>query len=87
MPIRSLRATEGTALTADIGLETRLDASQVVPDTGRYRPTLGNGQATDLVELDPAISHCHLVENAFRRLQDCLRVAIRYIRTSLRTRR
>jgi len=54
VPIRLVRSAEGAALTADLGVSTRLGRLWMEIDTGNYGPSLIDKRAAALVGLDPA---------------------------------
>lgn len=54
VPIRLVRSAEGAALTADLGVSTRLGQVWMEIDTGNYGPSLIDKRAAALVGLDPA---------------------------------
>ena len=54
VPIRLVRSAEGAALTADLGVSTRLGEVWMEIDTGNYGPSLIDKRAAGLVGLDPA---------------------------------
>ena len=54
VPIRLVRSAEGAALTADLGVSTRLGTLWMEIDTGNYGPSLIDKRAAALVGLDPA---------------------------------
>jgi hypothetical protein len=53
VPIRLVRSAEGAALTADLGVATRLGTLWMEIDTGNYGPSLIDKRAAALVGLDP----------------------------------
>jgi hypothetical protein len=54
VPIRLVRSAEGAALTADLGVPTRLGILWMEIDTGNYGPSLVDKRAAALVGLDPS---------------------------------
>ncbi|WP_198150538.1 retropepsin-like aspartic protease [Gluconobacter cerinus] len=52
VPIRLVRAAEGAALTADLGISTRQGMLWMEIDTGNYGPSLIDRKAAQLVNLD-----------------------------------
>jgi hypothetical protein len=54
VPIRLVRAAEGAALTADIGVTTRSGLLWMEIDTGNYGPSLIDKRAAPLLALDTA---------------------------------